>query len=269
MSLIDFLLRLVFWCSLPILLFVLAIGPARFMKITRRWWSILLQRRLEPEQILTQVVRQHEKHVASLRSALKQAEVAEADIVRNVEHSRQNIENLDSEARGFAARGDDLGARAALYKLNLERLALTSFEDHLSRQRQLIDESRRRLYQLELQLRQYEVGRSILLSQLAEARSTEDQYRIASQFDPFNAVANWQRAEGMVQEQSLTAHAAHRVHTDTAEFAIANQSTEVDPAVLEKQLADLKAEIGSDGSSDPAVLKMPKSHGAKSKEPRH
>ena len=39
-------------------------------------------------------------------------------------------------------------------------------------------------------LRQYDVGRSILLTQLAQAEKFEQQYAIAGHFDPFNAVAN-------------------------------------------------------------------------------
>src|SRR5262249_47271727 len=105
-------------------------------------------------------------------------------------------------------------------------------------------ESRRRLYLVELQLRQYEVGRSILLSQLAEAQTVEQQYAIANNFDPFSAVANWQQAEGMVQEKALTARAAEQVYTDIAEIPLAGQPVQVDSAALDAQLAELKASLG-------------------------
>ena len=121
---------------------------------------------------------------------------------------------------------------------------MASFEQHLERQRESIAESRRRLYLLELQLRQFEVGRSILLSQLAAAKTLEQQYAIANQFDPFSAVANWSRAEGMVQDKAITARAVERVHADTNDLA-APGTPEVDPIVLEAQLAELKARLNS------------------------
>jgi hypothetical protein len=88
---------------------------------------------------------------------------------------------------------------------------------------QHITEARRRLYLWELQLRQYEVGKSILLSQLAEAKSVQQQYAIASNFDPFSAVANWKRAEGVVQEKAQNARAAEQVFADLAEMPLAEQ----------------------------------------------
>src|SRR5262249_1575290 len=147
-------------------------------------WSWLTTRRLDPEAILTEVVQAHEKRIAALRKALARSEAAEVDITRNARQSEENMAGLEKEALAHAGRGDDLGARAALYKLNMERLAVKSFQEQLERQRQHITEARRRLYLLELQLRQYEVGRSILLSQLAEAQTVEQQYAIANNFDP-------------------------------------------------------------------------------------
>ena len=99
-------------------------------------------------------------------------------------------------------------------------------------------------------MRQYEVGRSILLSQLAEAQTVEQQYAIASNFDPFSAVANWQQAEGMVQEKALSARAVEQVYTDTAEMPLAGQPAQVDPAALDAQLAALKNELIS-GTAPP------------------
>jgi phage shock protein A len=127
--------------------------------------------------------------------------------------------------------------------VNLERLAVNSFQEQLTRQREHIAEARRRLYLLELQLRQYEVGRSILLSQLAEAKTVEQQYAIANNFDPFSAVAHWQQAEGMVQEKALTARAVEQVYNDVAEMPLAGQPAQVDPAALDAQLAALKTQL--------------------------
>jgi phage shock protein A len=141
-----------------------------------------------------------------------------------------------------------LGARAALYKLTLERLAVSSFQEQLKRQKEHIGEARRRLYLLELQLRQYEVGRSILLSQLAEAKTVEQQYAIANNFDPFSAVAHWQQAEGMVQQKALSARAAELVYSDVAEMPLAGQPAQVDPHALDDQLATLKAQLGKAGT---------------------
>jgi len=240
-------LRLLLWGGLPLILAVLAVGPSRVRRALKGGWNWLFRKRMEPEEILTQVVQQHTDHVAKVKQALAQAESAEIDIQVNIEQSDKNVATLEEEARRLATRDDVLGARGALYKLNLERLALDNFRQQLERQRVLVNESRRRLYLLELQLRQYEVGRSILLSQLAEAEKVEQQYEIARQFDPFNAVADWQKAEGLVLEKSLNARAMERVYVDTAELAIGAQPGQVDPAVIEEQLAKLRAGASHDG----------------------
>jgi hypothetical protein len=106
-----------------------------------------------------------------------------------------------------------------------------------------VAESRRRLYLIELQLRQYEVGRSILLSQLAEAQTVEQQFAIANNFDPFSAIANWHQAEGIVQEKALTARAAERVYSDIVELPPVAQPAQHDATALEAQLAELKASL--------------------------
>src|SRR4029077_14058056 len=199
---------------------------------------------LEPEEILAHVVRQHEQHINAMRQALNRSEAAEADISRHLNKSQENITSLEEEAREHVSHNDDLGARAALYKLNLERLAVKSFQDQLQRQREHIGEARRRLYLLELQLRQYEVGRSILLSQLAEAKTVEQQYAIANNFDPFSAVAHWQQAEGLVQQKTLSARAAELVYDAVAEMPLAGRPAQVDPSALDEQLATLKAQVG-------------------------
>jgi len=249
-------LRLVLWVGLPLLLLVLVLGPGRvsgWLKNARKW---LWAKRLDPEAILTEVVRLQQKRIDGLRKALARSEAAETDIMRNARKSEENIAGLDREAYNFAARGDDLGARAALYKLNMEQLAVKNFQEQLDRQRQHITESRRRLYLLELQLRQYEVGRSILLSQLAEAQTVEQQYDIANNFDPFSAIANWQQAEGMVQEKSQNARAAEQVYTDIAEIPLAGQPAQVDSEALDRQLEELKSRLGK----APLVTKAASAH---------
>jgi hypothetical protein len=154
--------------------------------------------------------------------------------------------------------------------LNLERAAMENFDVQLKRQRELIEDSRRRLYELELQLRQYEVGRNILLSQLAAAEKVEQQYAIARQFDPFNAVANWQQAEGLVQQKSLNAKAIERVYADTADVShaatLSAQSLSVDPAALEAELARLRSQTrgnvengaAGNGAGDQRAIEPPR-----------
>jgi len=239
-----FLLRMFLLVGLPLLLLVLTVGPKRLWGGVRRGWHWLWKKRLEPEEILAQVVRQHEELVEAVKNVIIRAEAAEAEIVSNIEKGTRNIAALEEESGLAAAQGDDLAAREALFKLSLERLANDNFRERLVQQRQVIAESRRRRFLLDLQLRQYEVGRSILLSQLAEAEEVEQQYSIASHFDPFNAVADWQRAEGMVQDKALNARALERVHVDMAETGQAGPPVQIDPAVLDAQLAELRSKIG-------------------------
>jgi phage shock protein A len=239
-----FLLRFAVWFGLPVLLVVLALGPRRVGRAVARGWRWLWNKRLDPEEILTEVVKQQQQHVAALRKVLERSEAAEGEITRHLRQSKENIGRLDEEAKHHVAHGDDLGARAALYKVHLERMAVEGFQEQLKRQREHIADGRRRLYLLELQLRQYEVGRSILLSQLAEARTVEQQFAIARDFDPFNAVANWQKAEGMVQAQAQNARAVEQVYDDLAEIPLAGQPAQVNPAALDAQLAALKSRVG-------------------------
>jgi phage shock protein A len=236
------LLRLVVWVGLPLLLVAIAVGPARSWRLIRRGWGWLTDRRQEPAAVLNRVVQEQEKNIEAVREALRQAESAQAEIARNLKRSEENITALEAEARACARGDDDLGARAALHKLNLERLAAAGFKDQLQRQKARIDESRRRLHLLELQLRQYEVGRSILLSQLAEAKTVEQQYALASQFDPYNAVADWHKAEGEVQQAAQMARAAEQVYADTADLPLGGQPVRIDPALIDAQLAELKAQ---------------------------
>ena len=243
------LLRVILWVGLPLLLGVIAVGPRRVWGGVKRAWHWLWKRRLDPEEALTQVVQGHQKHVTALREVLSRCEAAEAEIARNIRQSDENIAALDDEARKKATQGDDLGARAVLYKLNLERAAVDSFRQQLERQRYHIAEVRRHLFLVELQLRQYEVGRSILLSQLAEAQTIEQQADIAAHFDPFNAVANWKKAEGLVQEKAVNARAVERVYADMAEMPMTVQPPPTEPAALDAQLAELKARVAQVNSA--------------------
>ena len=244
MNILEFVIvRLLLWVALPGALAVLLIGPSRVNGWFQRCRKWLFDKRLDPEQILTEVVREQEKRTAALRQALSRSEKAEADISRHIADSNVNIATLDAEARTLAGQRDDLGARAALYKLNLERQAVKSFEEQLQVQKEHVAESRRRLYLIELQLRQYEVGRSILLSQLAEAQTVEQQFAIANNFDPFSTLANWHQAEGIVQEKALTARAAERVYSDIVELPPVAQPSQHDATALDAQLAELKASL--------------------------
>jgi phage shock protein A len=239
-----FLFRVILYVVLPLAIIVLAVGPARFARGARKIWSWVWSGALRPEDILASVVKQQQDHIAALKRALEGAEATEADISKNHVESEANAARLDMEATNLAARGDDLGAKAALYQRNLERLATQSFQEQLERQRQHITDARRRLYLLELQLRQYELGRNILLSQLAQAKTVQEQFEIAHKFDPFSAISDWQKAEGMVQEKTRSAHAAEQVTLDTADMPLAVQPAQVDPVVLDAQLAELKTRLG-------------------------
>jgi phage shock protein A len=243
----ELLLRVFFYGVVPPVLIALAIGPSRAWRLIRRIWAWVDDRRHEPTEVLNRVVQEHEKSIHQLKDVLAQTEAAQAEIVRNMRRSEENIAALEREARAQALAEDDLGARAALYKLNLERLAVVGFKEQLAQQKGRIDQARRRLHLLELQLRQYEVGRSILLAQLAEAKTVEQQYALASQFDPFSAVAAWTRAEGSVQQAAQSARAAERVFDDTADLPLNGQPVRIDPELLDVQLAELKAQLRRKG----------------------
>jgi phage shock protein A len=238
-----FFLRVFLWGVVPLLLVALIIGPVRSWRLLRKSWGWLVDVRHEPAEVLNRVVREHEKNIRALRDALRQAEAAQADIIHNNQRSVESITVLEREAREMVGASDDLAARAALYNLNLERLAVQSFQAQLAQQKERIDQTRRRLHLLELQLRQYEVGRSILLSQLAEAKTVEQQYALANQFDPFSAVAAWLRAEDDVRQAAQNARAAEQVLTDTADLPLSQQAVRIDPEVLDAQLAELKEQM--------------------------
>jgi phage shock protein A len=244
MGLLELLvLRLGLWVGLPLLLFILLIGPGRAWRATQKGWQWLWQRHLPPEEILAEIVEQHQKHIDDLRHALGQSEGVERSIQQNLDQSEAAIAALETEARNAAAGGDDAVARATLYRLNLERQAVQSFREQLDEQRRHVAEARRQLFLLELQLRQYEVGRNILLSQLAQAKTLEQQYAIARRFDPFNAVADWQQAEGMVQEKAMNVRAGEHGRPARGQHA-------ADSLDLDAQLAQLKAQLGNNGPAD-------------------
>src|SRR5262245_16244594 len=102
------LLRLILWIGLPMLLAVLAVGPRRFWGGLKRGWNWLWKRRLDPEEVLTRVVEEHQKHVAALRDVVARSEAAMHDLERNIEKSEQNVAALEAEAGTSAAGGDDL-----------------------------------------------------------------------------------------------------------------------------------------------------------------
>ncbi len=250
MRLLELLLiRGFLWVGLPLLLVVLAVGPGRFWNGVQRGWAWLWRKRLAPEEVLTQVVTQYQLLVEALNKTLAKSEAVEADLARHIARSEENIAALEKEAQKAAKHNDDLGARAALYKLDLEKQAVANFREQRERQRHQIADVRKHLYLVELQLRQYEVGRTILLSQLAEAQTVEQQYQIASQFDPYSAVANWKQAEGIIQDKALSARAIELVHNDLAKLELeppvegAAPAPAVDPAELDAELQRLKNRV--------------------------
>jgi phage shock protein A len=245
---LEVLLRVLVWGGLPTFLVVLAIGPKRVWTNLKAGWNWMFARRLEPEEVINRVVKEHQKHVADLKDVLARAEAADTEILQNLQRSETNTAALEKEARTLAKQGDDLGARAALYRLNLERAAVKTFRQQQQRQRERIADLRRHLYLMELRLRQYEVGRKILLSQLAEAKTVEQQANIAAKFDPFHAVADWQRAEGMVEEKAINSRALAHLYADIADAPLTTEPARVDPADLDAQLADLKANPGPNTS---------------------
>jgi phage shock protein A len=244
------LLRLLIWVVIPVGLLVLLIGPARCRQAWRKFVTWVFDGRQEPSAILNRVLARLQQNIDALKDVVAQAERTQAEIIKNSKKSEENIVALEREARAFVAKNDDFGARAALSKLNLERLAVRSFQDQLTQQQQRLVETRRRLHLLELQLRQYEVGRSILLNQLAEARTLEQQYALVNQFDPLGAVAEWHKAEGAVQEAAQNAKVVGQVFNDTADLPLSGQPLRMEPGLLDAQLAELKAQV--QGRSAPA-----------------
>jgi len=243
------ILRGLLFIGVPVALAVLALGPAKFRAVAGRLWSLVWTRKQEPEEVIEQVVRQYREMVAALNQTLARAHSADETLDRNIVQSETNLATLDGEAREAAKRGDDLEAKGVLFKSTLERQALESFREQRARHARQIDEIRRNLYAAELQLRQYEVGRELLLSQLAEAKSVEQQYRIASEFDPFSAVANWRKAENMVEEKQISARVIGWVEADLRKAMEGDGGTVADAGARD---------VGAAGATGDADLERPK-----------
>src|SRR5260370_5135232 len=94
-----FLLRFAVWFGLPVLLLVLVLGPRRVGRAVARGWRWFWNKRLEPEDILTSVVKQQQQHVVALRQVLERCEAAEMDIARNLGQSKDNIGKLGEQAK--------------------------------------------------------------------------------------------------------------------------------------------------------------------------
>ncbi len=231
-------LRLMMWIGLPLALAILAIGPKRAKRMWHDAWHWLTDKRLPPEQILANVVQQHQQQIAAMRKSLAQARATEREIELNLKHSQESVELLDKEIKKLASDGDMLGLAAARYKQQLERSAVTTFASQIEQQHVHIVEAQRRLYEVELQLRQFEIGRNILLGQLSAAKNVQQQVTIVDQFDPFNAMADWRKAEGMVVDQTLRAKALERVHADLARLTGKDASPPLDAQVIDNPPTD-------------------------------
>ncbi len=236
------LLRVILWGVIPLFLLVVAIGPRRLSA----FWGWLWGGKLAPAEVLDRVVQDHQTRIARLKAVLDQSDRTQAEIQQNVRKSEENIAALEGEARRAVQREDDDEARAALAKIALERQAIQGFREQWKHHKERITSARRRLHRLELQLRQYEVGRAILLNQLAEAQTVEQQYELANQFDPTGAIAEWQRAEDNVQAVSENARAVEQVMNDTTTSPLDGQAGRIDPAEVDAQLALLKQQVQSE-----------------------
>ena len=131
-SIVEVVFIRLFWVASFLALIALAVGPARTWSFLRRLWAWVDDRRHEPTVVLTRVVREHEKNIHQLKDVLVQSELAQAEILRNMRKSADNLTALEREAKTMAGADDDLSARAALYKLNLERLPIPVDMDHRS-----------------------------------------------------------------------------------------------------------------------------------------
>lgn len=242
------LFRLVLWVVLPVILIVLAVGPRRVSAWFRGVWEWVWESKLAPAEVLNRVVWEHQNRIRRLGEVVQQSEQTLREIQQNIKKCEENIASLESEARIALQREEENEARAALSKQSLERQAILGFSEQLKHHKERITAARRRLHLLELQLRQYEVGRSILLDQLAEARTVEQQYALANQFDPQGTIAEWQRTEGNVQEASEHARAAEQVLVDTADLPLNAEPVRMDPAELEAHLARLREQVKNERS---------------------
>ncbi len=223
-------LRLVLLVGLPLVACVLIFGPARVEQSLIRAWNWFWSKRYEPEQLLRHVVRQQEHLVAEQRLKLHTAESAQADSAAALQRSGTEIANLEKKAERLAFAGDDLGARAALLKLHLERYQAAKLLEQLHLHDKKTAEARKQLYAAELQLRQYEVGREIFLRQAAELKTMNEQLAMARDFDPFHAIVEWRTAETEGAPPALSASAVPAL-----------PPAEPDPELIEQQLLHLKS----------------------------
>jgi len=223
-------LRLVLLVGLPLVACVLIFGPARVEQSLVRAWNWFWGRRYEPERLLRLTVRQQEQLVASRRLQAQRAEAMLADSTAVLQKSETDIANLDKKAERLALTGDDLGARAALLKLHLERYQAAKLLEQWRVAQHKNAEIRRELYGAELQLRQYEVGRELFLSQAADLRTIKEQLAMARDFDPFHSIADWR-----------TTRASDGALSVPASVSLALPPAEPDPELIEQQLLNLKS----------------------------
>ena len=105
-----FLLRLVLWVGLLAALVALAVGPRRLWRGMKRAWAVAWRKRLDPNEILTQVVEQHQQHVKAVRAALSQAEAAEAAIRENLRQSEEHVTASERRGQSLCRRGRRAGS---------------------------------------------------------------------------------------------------------------------------------------------------------------
>jgi phage shock protein A len=229
---------------MPLALIALIAGPKRTSRFLNRFWAGLFGGPEDPARVFDKVVHGHQRNIRTLRGLLEQSREIQAEIARDLRRCQEAIPGLEREAKNLVARGDDQGARAILSRLHLERNAAASFREQQAQQSERITQTQRRLHLLELQLRQYELNRRILLNQLAEARTLEQQYTLANQFDPDNAIGAWMRTEGIVEEEVENVRALEQVHREVADLPLGGRPAKVDSASIEAELAHLKTQTG-------------------------
>ena len=95
----------------------LAVGPRKLRSSIKRIWSMVFRKRLDPEEILTNVVLQHEQHVKAVREALGKAEAAEAAL-RKSEAKRGACSGARSRSEATGLRGRRTGRRGRHFTKN-------------------------------------------------------------------------------------------------------------------------------------------------------
>jgi phage shock protein A len=233
------ILRLVLFVGIPTIVAVVVLGPSRVERILSRWWNWFWGKRYEPEQLLAEVVRKHQDQVAAHKRTVEIAEAAERDAERNHRKSEAEIASLEKKARQAVRSGDDLGARAILLKLNLERRQAAKSQEEWDRRRLETVEERKKLYLLELELRQFEVGRESFLQQVATAATMDQQLAVARNFDPFNTIAAWRRSEET--DDKLVVPSSGCSAPPPLQGGITNAAS----SEIDLQIAELKAQLES------------------------